>query len=94
MNRIAKLGDVYCIRSERYDKWAVYKVVKEDNTKVALIALNWKKHGRKKIDISKTNLQKLILNENLRELLFSLNKSSLEAEASAYMNLFDKWCDF
>lgn len=41
MNRIAKLGDVYCLLSERYDKWAGYKVVKEDNTKVALMALDW-----------------------------------------------------
>ena len=41
MNRIAKLGEVYCLRSERYDKWAAYKVVKEDNTKVALMALDW-----------------------------------------------------
>ncbi|WP_459477871.1 hypothetical protein [Clostridium saccharoperbutylacetonicum] len=41
MNRIAKLGDVYCLLSERYDKWSAYKVVKEDNTKVALMALDW-----------------------------------------------------
>ncbi|WP_160690394.1 hypothetical protein [Clostridium sp. C2-6-12] len=41
MNRIAKLGDVYCLRSGRYDKWDGYKVVKEDNKKVALMILDW-----------------------------------------------------
>lgn len=41
MNKIAKLGDIYCIKSQRYNKWAAYQVVEEDDKKVALMALDW-----------------------------------------------------
>lgn len=44
MNKIAKLGDIYCIKSQRCNKWASYQVVEEDNTKVALMALDWFSH--------------------------------------------------
>ena len=41
MNRIAKLGDVYCVQSQRFKKWCAYQVIEEKEDVVALLTLDW-----------------------------------------------------
>ena len=41
MSKNAKKGDVYCIKSPRFNKWCAYQVIEEQSDKVALLTLDW-----------------------------------------------------